>query len=399
MAEPPTNTAANEAPDVRPVRRRVNEWLPAMIAVLLVAVVVIPRLPPGICFGDSGGLQLAAVTLGITHPPGYAGYVSVGHLLTWLPGVDPAFAVTLACMLSGLCVIALCTRTQLELGVNPWAAAALSLLLTAHVRVWSGLIAPEVYMPSLALVAGAAYLLMRYARIGRNRYLFSAAVVFGVALGNRPPVVLMLPFFAVGWWLAARRGSIPQARRIRPAVIAVLLTAAPTAYSVGYLWLRDRTATAYNYMDEYNAEHQSLPDSAGGPGAKFQRVVWHMSAAQFSSNLGVTWSGVRSRLRWLKSQLLPRPIPLAIVSLLVCGGAILSWRRSKVGCIVLVGVGLGSVTFVCVYRVYGAAGDFLPLLYAAAVLAGVMLSPLFPREATRPRNVLAGVVLVVVMVQ
>lgn len=396
MTEPPTTSAANVVPDVRSLRRRVGELAPGMIAVALVTVVVIPRLSPGICFGDSGGLQMAAVTLGITHPPGYAGYVSLGHLFTWLPGVDPAFGVTLACMLSGLCVILLCTLTQLELGVNPWAAAALSLLLTAHVRVWSGLIAPEVYMPSLALVAGAAYLLMRHARIGKNRYLFSAALVFGIALGNRPPVVLALPFFVVGWWLAARARSIPQTRGIRWAVVAALLTAAPSAYSFAYLWLRDRPATAYNYIDEYNAEYGSLPDSAGGAGAKFGRVVWHMSASQFSSNLGVTWSGVRSRLRWLKNRLLPGTIPLAIVSLLVCGGAVLSWRRSQVGCITLAGMGIGSVAFVCAYRVYGAAGDFLPLLYAAAIFAGVVLSPLLPRNGTRPRNVLAGVILALV---
>ncbi len=378
------------------MRRRVLELLPALAAVCIVGVLVWPRLPPGICFGDSGGLQLAAATLGITHPPGYPGYVSVGHLFTYLPGLEPASGVTLACFLSGLCVIALCAMTQTELGMNAWAAAAVSLLLTVHPRIWSGLIAPEVYMPTLALVAGAAYLLILYARRGLCRYLFSAGLLLGFALANRPPVVLALPFFVAGWWLAARRRGMSKSQAVRSAAIVILLGVAPTAYSFGYLWVRDQPATAYNYIRDYNIEYACLPGIGRNAGAKFERVVWHMSAEQFRSNVGVSWSGIRSRLQWLRNQNPLRPISLAIVTLLALGGAALTSQRSRTGCVLLTGMAVSSIAFVCAYRVYGAAGDFLPLLYSTAVLIGVMLSPLFPRDGSNNRTILGGVLFVLV---
>lgn len=61
-----------------------------------------PWVARGVCFDDSGDLQAASATLGIAHPPGYAVYVSVGHVLTWLPGVEPARAVNLGALLAGL---------------------------------------------------------------------------------------------------------------------------------------------------------------------------------------------------------------------------------------------------------------------------------------------------------
>lgn len=386
---------------------RLTEIAPIGLSVGLVAVLVFPKLPPGICFGDSGGLQLAAATLGITHPPGYSGYVSFAYLFTFLPWAEPAFGVTLVCFLAGLSVIALVALTQVELGVNAWVAAAAALLLTGHPRVWSGLIAPEVYMPTLALLAGAAYLLILYARDGRNRFLWVSALLFGAALANRPPVLLLIPFFVSGWVAclhgrspgrhvlrgkhayprpgrvkAFRPPTVTSARPVGSFAIAALIATLPSVYSLTYLWVRDGVETPYNYIEEYNAEFGSLPPYSAGWHAKLERVVWEITARQFWSNVNVDLTGVRSRLRWLGNRLLPRPVSVFIGAMLVCGGAALAWRRSRAGCIVLVGLGLASAAFVCVYRVYGTAADFLPLLHASAVFSGVAISLLVPRTAT-----------------
>ena len=71
-----------------------SDRLAILIAVMVIAAVTVPRLPPGICYGDSGDLQTASATLGIAHPPGYAGYVTLGYLITRIPGVDPACLVS-----------------------------------------------------------------------------------------------------------------------------------------------------------------------------------------------------------------------------------------------------------------------------------------------------------------
>lgn len=44
--------------------------LAVALALAVIGVVTIPRLPPGVCFSDSGDLQLASATLGIMHLPG-----------------------------------------------------------------------------------------------------------------------------------------------------------------------------------------------------------------------------------------------------------------------------------------------------------------------------------------
>ena len=170
------------------------DWIAPGLAVVFISVLAIPRLPPGVCFADAGDLQLASATLGIMHPPGYAGYATLGWFVSRVPGVDPAYMVSLACFASGLTAIWFCMLLQIRLGVSSWIAGALGLALTAHPRVWSNLLAPEVYAPTLALLAGAAYLLVRSVHRGVRRDMLLAALLYGLALANRPPLLFMLPY-------------------------------------------------------------------------------------------------------------------------------------------------------------------------------------------------------------
>ena len=367
------------------------------LTVVLLTAVAIPRLPPGICFGDSGGLQLASATLGITHPPGYAGYATLGYPLCQVPGVDPAYAVSLACLGAGLVAILLCILLQVRLGVMPGLACAVVLALTAHPRVWGNLLAPEVYLPSLAFEAGAAYLLIKYARRGARRNLLFAALLWGIACANRPPLVFTLPFFLVAWWFAERSRRTSWLEAIKSIGLVVGLAVLPGMYQMGYLWVRDAPQTPFNYLRQYNAEFHELPDAPEGPGAKLERVLWLATARQFRGKLGNTWPGVRSRLSWLRNNLLPnRPVALAVISFVVLLGVLLTFRRCPTSGWLLVGMAVASVVFLFVYRVYGDAADFLPLLFAAAVLGGVALSTVLPTKAGRYPRIVASVILAVV---
>ncbi len=365
--------------------------LAVALALAVIGVVTIPRLPPGVCFSDSGDLQLASATLGIMHPPGYAGYVTLGYLCTLVPRVDPAYMVSLACLASGIAGLLLCMLMQVRLGVNSWVASALVMALAAHPRVWRNLLAPEVYAPTLAFVAGAAYLLVRYARLGVRRDLLVAATLFGVALANRPTVVWMLPFFLAAWWLS-RRGREPSRRRRSASfVLAVSCAALPGVYSLGYLWVRDTSSTPYNYIQHHNAEFNILPDAHDGWQAKLKRLYYHASAREFERYIGNTWRGAWLRLRWLHGEFfLYRPFNFAMVLLLLLVGAVLTYRRCRVSFCLLGGMAVGTVVFVCTYRIYGQAANLLPLLFTATVLGGVALSSLFPLESTsRVRSVTA----------
>ncbi|MCH7814383.1 MAG: DUF2723 domain-containing protein [Planctomycetes bacterium] len=364
-----------------------------LIALLVVVAVTVPRLPPGICYDDAGDLQLASATLGIAHPPGYAAYVSIGWLATRLPGVDPAYMVSLTCLAAGVVAIWLGMLMQVRLGVNAWLAGAIGVAVTAQPRVWQNLLAPEVYGPTLAFLAGAAYLSLRHARTGRLRDLLIGALLFGVALANRPPVVFALPFFVIAWW-----GSRPAWRLFAGrAVLAGGCLILPGLYSAGFIWLRDAPQTAYNYIEQYNREFDELPPSDAGSGAKLQRLVWQVSGRQFRHLMGTTVRGVRTKLRWLGEELgLERATATVIAGVFLLGGAVLAGWRSRAAAWLLAGMAAQSVIFVCAYRIYGQAADLSPLIWAMAVSAGVALSVLWPRDTSRPRRLAAVVVLAAV---
>jgi hypothetical protein len=337
--------------------------------------------------------------LGITHPPGYAGFVSLSHLATLIPGVDPAYSVTVLCMAIGIGVLILCVLIQVRLGVDPWAAGTIALLLTAHPRFWMNLTTPEVYMPALAFVTGAAYLVLKYAQGGRRRDIYIAAFLFGVALANRPPILLLLPFFVTGWWLAARRWELsgrPSAKSFR---VILGCAALPGLYSLGYLWIRDTPQTPYNYLEHYDAEHHELPQSSAGWSAKLERVTWQASAKQFHYRVGSDWKGVRTKLRWLRIQLVAYDaLPYSIMALLGVFGVVMVFRRCLISGILLCGMCIQSVLFICMFRDVGQAADLMPLLFALAVFGGVTLSTLFPINGDTRRKFLACALMIAITV-
>ena len=369
------------------------------LVILVLAGVTIPQLPPGICYGDSGGLQLASATLGITHPPGYAGYVSLGFIATLVPGVSPAYMVSLACLAAGLVALLLGILMQVRLGVPPGLAGAVVLCLTAHPRIWANLLIPEVYMPSLAFLAASTYLLVKYTRLGRRHDLILAGLLFGVVLANRPPVVLTLPFFLGAWWLAEKGRTTSWWRSVRVLLLAAGAAAVPVVYSLGYLWVRDTPRTPFNYIAQYNDEFHVLPETGAGAPAKLERVVWHATGRQFHDRLGITWAGARLRLIWLRNRLLPtRLLTFTIGLIIVLFGAVVAFRRCPSSTLLLVGFAVASIVFVCAYKVTDAAADFLPLLFAVAVLGGAALSSLFAARRARPAQAATVLILAAAVV-
>jgi len=351
------------------------------IALVVLLVLTVPRLPPGVCFADAGDLQATAATLGIAHPPGYAGYVSLGHVLGWVPGVSPAYAVSLACLGAGLTALALCALLQMRLGVNAWIAAALALTLAHHPRVWVNLVAPEIYAPSLAFEAGAAYLLLRHARREAKqarRDLLIAALLLGIALANRPPLALALPGFLLALWLTRRRSS-PAGRLRRHALLAAAGLLAPCAYSFAYLWVRDTPSTPCNYVEGYATESGELPPTDAGVRAKLQRIVWLTTGQQFRSLLRSARPDILGRLRWLTQEVgLEHDLVFIAAATALAWGLVLTTRQSPGATALLLGIGLATTVFVCLYRVYDTAADILPLLFVLIVLVGLATSPLFP---------------------
>jgi len=352
-----------------------RDYAAFLLLVVTMMVVTFTRLPLGVCFGDAGGLQLAATTLGITHPPGYPGYAALGYLYTLVPGISPAFQVTTIYWVAGLSAMTLGVWMQVRLGVNHGVAVAVMLLWMIHGRVFPNLVGPEVYMLSLTLVVAATYALMKFADGRRKRSLALAAFLFGFALANRPPVALLLPFVLAGWWMAHRRSNPTWRESVRSLGLATGCALIPVLFSFAYVWVRDTPATPYNYIDQYNHEFNILPQSDEGLSAKFERAWWHLSGAQFRSSMGNSVTGVTAKLRWVWDSVIDCGWWASTLGAMLVGfGAVVAFRRSVTGFLMMLGMIVQSLVFVCLYRVYGQAADLLPLLFASAVLGGVAIS-------------------------
>ncbi len=378
---------------------------------VLVAVLTIPRLPKGICYDDTGDIQLASATLGIEHPTGYGGYATIGYLITRFPVADPAYVISLACLGAGLVALLMCVLIQVRLGTDVWLACAMGALLVWHPRFWINLRAPEVYLPTLAFVTVSAYLLLRYASLGRRRDLYLAALTFGIALGNRPPVLFAVPFFVIGWWFARRRWETTLRQGARSLLVLAGLALLPCVYSFAYIIARDRPDACYNYIDNHNETTHVLPESSDGFAARLHRAYWHVSGQQFREYMGDSWRGVVGKWRYIRSQLnYGAPVTDAVVFVYAALGAeppvgpwfahadvvllvflaaiglVIAFRRCRVTAMLLGGLIVQAFVFVSVYRVYGQAADLLPLVFSGAVLLGVTGSTLFPVRGTLPRR-------------
>jgi len=376
-------TSANFASATR--RRSITRArITILIAVALPTLIAITRLPPGVCSGDSGDLQLSSVTLGIGHPPGYPILATIGYVLTRIPFIDPAYIITFACAISGTIAAYLCGLIQLRLGVHPMIASVGAVLFLAHPRVWFNVVAPEVYMPSMAMLLGALYCFMRYADDGARRHFFAATLLFGVTLFTRPPTLFSLPFFLLAMILIDKRRKIPGITTAKRTLLGALLIALPGMYSFGFILARDRDDVPYNYIGNYNTETGSLPETSSGIAARANRAVWMMTGKQFANDMGTTWPKVRSKINWIRNRAFPVALSTLIPMLAIAAaGVIVSWRRKRCATIVLIGFVVQTFTFLCLYQVHGQAANLLPLLGTMIIFGGVAISTAIERFAKK----------------
>ena len=377
------------SPEASWPKLRRSDWLALGAFVIVLASITVGNLPSGVCFSDGGDLQLASTTLGVMHPPGYAGYVSLLHILTYVPGVEPAYMVSIGCLAAGIVALTLVALVMIRLGANPWVAGAilLSLILWPNTKyfLWFNLVAPEVYGISLALTFGTVYLLMRFARVEKVRDLYAAALILGVLIANRPTAIYMLPFIIIVWWMTSRSARLRPKTAFKRLGVCVLLSALPGFYSLGYLWVRDTNTTAYNYLEHFNAEFKVLPEANEGPAAKWTRLKWHVTAREFAQYMTFSWRDTNRRLTYVyKLFFLYMPWQFCFAMLLLVGGAVITWIRCRTSFVLLIGVATANLIFICTYKLSGQAGDLSPLLMTAAVFLGVVVSQVLPRKGRTP---------------
>jgi len=242
-----------------------------LVALLLYSWTLAPTVTPT----DSGELILAAQGLGVAHPPGVPLWVMLAHLASLVPlgnvavriNFSSAFFAALACGILTLVVSELMitaaylparksgaqhSKKPEDSGVDHLLVLAPALgagLLMAFSRtLWSYATITEVYTLNTLLIGIVFFLMLRWRRLvtqtilsarlhmraavtKHDSWLYAAAAMFGLALGDHHVTVgLTLPAVAVIVYRTQGLGFFTSRRLLYAAVISIAALVAVYAY-------------------------------------------------------------------------------------------------------------------------------------------------------------------------
>ncbi|HEY2736437.1 MAG TPA: DUF2723 domain-containing protein, partial [Polyangiales bacterium] len=185
-------------------------------AVAALAVYYIASMSRDLSLYDSGELALAAVTLGLGHPPGQPLHALLGFVGSHLPFIDAAFGVNLASAVPAALTLLPATSIAQTLSagrshararaLTPWLLA----IVATHVDLWEPASRTEVYaIASFAAVWAVACVLPLFVRSGAQRdagaIVFRASIALGLSASANPMIataaaIAITPALAQGVW-------------------------------------------------------------------------------------------------------------------------------------------------------------------------------------------------------
>ena len=169
-----------------------NKWIHACVVAVIIFIIYIGSAPNSVVLEDDGYFVLASYFNGIAHPPGYPLFTLLGHLATYLPVGDVAFRVHL---LSGLFGALACLSIWLIVyeylpDLTSASIAAISFGLSGV--FWSQSIIAEVYTLNVFLFYALLLLaIINLKHNGSRKILVSLAILYGLALSNHWPLIIL----------------------------------------------------------------------------------------------------------------------------------------------------------------------------------------------------------------
>jgi len=367
-------------------------------AVFLVALLLFGwTLAPTVTLTDSGELILVAQGLGVAHPPGFPLWVILAHLASLVPlgnvavriNFSSALFAALACAMLTLVVAELMitvayllTRKrgaqQRKKGGDPGvdrllmvaSAIGAGLLMAFSRTLWSYATITEVYTLNTLLILIVFFMMLRWRRLvtqtilsarlhagatvtTHDRWLYAAAAVFGLALGDHHVTVgLTLPAVAVIVWTQGLKFF--TSRRL---LYAALI-------SIGAL------VAVYAYLPF--AASRSPLINWGNP-RSLQEIWWHITGRQYRVFLSFTpaMMGVqfvefsRMLLREFGPPWLPLPLAFAFA------GFATAYRQDRTTFWFLLFIVVANLAYDLSYEI---AEDkdayYLPVFISIAISAG-----------------------------
>jgi hypothetical protein len=326
-------------------------------------------MPPGLVgvgrgLWDSQETQAVGVTWGYLHPPGYPLQSLLANLLAHtlgaLPGVEPAWGVTLLSVLALVLAVGFVYRVVRQLTGNYVAAVLAMAVFAFSPGPWRTAITPEVYALNLALWGLVFWLTIRAADFSSPRAEFWLGLALGLAVGHHRTALLLVP--AAVLYLGMRRGRSVAWGRL---LVGMLLSAA-----------------VYLYLPLAELWHSPLapgdPTSLGGfwelVSARVWSVFFHLpgSAGELSSRLELVFDAMADQLGVVGT------------GLGLAGLAWLVWRQSAhrpasaalvAGSLALLGLPtLGLLAFAIVYQVPDVATMLGPLVMILCIGLGGLVA-------------------------
>jgi hypothetical protein len=175
---------------------------------------------PGVLFGDPSEYQFIPAIGGIAHPPGYAFYTLLAKLWqTLVPLGTIAFRTNLLAAAVGAWAVTAVYLVVRDLGervkegsrpliphVPTYSATFAALSLSAAPDLWQHAIHANAHIVSAALAVTHLWLLIRWQRAGRDRWLAAFFLTLGFAAAHHPITLMGIP--AYGLFVLAVRPRI-----------------------------------------------------------------------------------------------------------------------------------------------------------------------------------------------
>lgn len=216
-------------------------------AAVLVAVPALAlywrTLMPDVGFWDTAEFQAIGPVLGIAHPTGYPAYT----LLAWLaslifqPFGNEALRANLLSAVFVAAAVGVIAATVTSVTGRLTVGVATGIALAVSAETWAIGLRADPHALHLLLAAVVLHLLVRWqdklrAGLPADRWLFAAAVVFGVSLGNHGLTLLLAPGIAI-FVLVVEPGIVRRPR-------VILTCAAGLAFTIAaiYAYLPLRSA-------------------------------------------------------------------------------------------------------------------------------------------------------------
>jgi len=233
-------TANNQQPTTNSQHPVFRIFAPALLFVA-VFVLYAATAAPATLFGDPSEYQFIPDVLGIAHPPGYAFYTLLAKLWqTLVPVGTIPFRTNLLAAAVGAWVVTAVYLIVYDIGqrviphllsthVFIYSAAFAALSLAAAPDLWQHAIHANAHVVSTALAITHLWLLIRWWRTGRDRWLAAFAVAMGLAATHHPVTLMGVPAYGL-FVLTVRPRILRQWRTLLLLAGCLLLGLVPLLY-------------------------------------------------------------------------------------------------------------------------------------------------------------------------